>query len=210
VGELLYKITANEALPTTTFYGDFGIDLAHAISRSRILSANLKTHIPEHKGRATVMGLTLHSTELSGSSIYLPNIKNLPSPNILPLRNLPIVAKLPANASAEQWHSAFVLASNCKQGACIQVTAGNSLEQIRTLAAQIKHALQANIHAPSRPLILLIKANIGKALGNYICDWGQLDYNLMVIDEVAPRNAQFVNIGRLHQVMIPVSFYGLN
>jgi ethanolamine utilization protein EutA len=123
---------------------------------------------------------------------------------------LPIVAKLPANASAEQWQSAFVLASNCKQGACIQVTAGNNLEQIRTLAAQIKHALGANIHAVRRPLVIMTESNIGKALGNYICDWGQLDYNLMVIDEVAPRNAQFVNIGRMHQGMIPVSFYGLN
>jgi ethanolamine utilization protein EutA len=204
VGELIYKIAANEALPTTTFYGDFGIDLAQAISRSPVLSANLKTHIPEHKGRATVMGLTLHSTELSGSSIYLP------SPNILPLRNLPIVAKLPANASAEQWQNAFVLASNCKQGACIQVAEGNNLEQIRALATQIKHALQTNIHAASRPLVIMAESNIGKALGNYICDWGQLDYNLMVIDEVAPRNAQFVNIGRMHQGMIPVSFYGLN
>jgi ethanolamine utilization protein EutA len=204
VGELIYKISAGETLPTTTFFGDFGIDLAHAISRSAILSANLNTHIPEHKGRATVMGLTLHSTESSGSSIYLP------SPNILPLRNLPIVAKLPANASAEQWHSAFVLASNCKQGACIQVTIGNNLEQIRALAAHIKHALGANIHAASRPLVIMAESNIGKALGNYICDWGQLDYNLMVIDEVAPRNAQFVNIGRLHQGMVPISFYGLN
>jgi ethanolamine utilization protein EutA len=112
VGELIYKIAANEAQPSTTFFGDFGIDLAQAISRSPILSVNLKTHISEHKGRATVMGLTLHSTELSGSSIYLP------SPNVLPLRNLPIIAKLPANASATQWHSAFVLANNCKQGAC--------------------------------------------------------------------------------------------
>jgi ethanolamine utilization protein EutA len=204
VGELIYKIAANEAQPSTTFFGDFGIDLAQAISRSPILSVNLKTHISEHKGRATVMGLTLHSTELSGSSIYLP------SPNVLPLRNLPIIAKLPANASATQWHSAFVLANNCKQGACLQVSAGNSLEQIRALAGQIKHGLQANIHEPSRPLIILVETNIGKALGNYICDWGQLDYNLIVIDEVALRSAQFVHIGRVHQGMIPVSFFGLN
>ncbi len=204
VGELIYKIAANEKLPTTTFYGDFGIDLALAISRSSILSANLKTHIPEHKGRATVVGLTLHSTEISGNSIYLPNA------NCLPLRNLPIVAKLSSQSTAEQWHSAFRLAANCPHGACIQVSASNTLQEIRALATQIKHALQASKYAPSRPLILLIEANVGKALGNYICDWGQLDYNLMVIDEVAPRDAQFVNIGRLHQQMIPVSFFGLH
>jgi ethanolamine utilization protein EutA len=204
VGELIYKISANELLPTTTFYGDFGIDLAQAISCSSILSANLKTHIPEHKGRATVVGLTLHSTEISGNSTYLPN------PNSLPLRNLPIVAKLVHDSSATQWQSVFSLASNCPQGACIQISASNQLEQIHSLAMQIRHAMQANMHAASRPIILLIDCNIGKALGNYICDWGQLDYNLIVIDEVALRDAQFVNIGPLHQQMIPVSFYGLN
>jgi ethanolamine utilization protein EutA len=204
VGELIYKISANELLPTTTFYGDFGIDLARAISRSSILSANLKTHIPEHKGRATVVGLTLHSTEMSGNSIYLPN------PNCLPLRDVPIVAKISQSSTATQWQSAFTLAANCPHGACIQISADNKLEQIRSLATQIRHGLQANTHEASSPLILLIDSNIGKALGNYICDWGQLDYNLMVIDEVALRDAQFINIGRLHQQMIPVSFYGLN
>jgi ethanolamine utilization protein EutA len=210
VGELIYKISANEALPATTFYGDFGIALALAIARSAVLSANLKTHIPEHKGRATVVGLTLHSTEISGNSLYLPNTKDLAKPASLPLHNLPIVAKLANNSSATQWQSAFALAAICPHGACIQISASNKLELIRSLAIQIRHALQANIHEASGPLILLIETNIGKVLGNYICDWGQLDYNLMVIDEVALRDAQFVNIGRLHQQMIPVSFYGLN
>jgi ethanolamine utilization protein EutA len=205
VGELLYKISAGEALPTTTYFGDFGIDLAQAISRSALLSADLKTCVPEHKGRATVVGLTLHSTEISGNTVYLPN------PNCLPLRDLPIIAKLATDSSAEEWHAAFTLLQKRKLGACIQITpCNNTLEQVRELAALIKHALQANIHAPSQPIVILLEANIGKALGNYVSDWGQLDYNLIVIDEVALRDAHFVHIGSTHQGMIPVSFYGLN
>ena len=205
VGELIYKISASEPLPTTTFYGDFGIDLALAISRSALLSANLKTCVPEHKGRATVVGLTLHSTEISGSTVYLANA------TCLPLRDLPIIAKLAADSSIEQWQNTFALASKRPAGVCIQITACNSsLEQVRTLASQIKHALQTNIHAPSQPIVLLLEANIGKALGNYISDWGQLDYNLMVIDEVALRDAHFVHIGSVQQGMIAVSFFGLN
>jgi ethanolamine utilization protein EutA len=205
VGELLYKISAGEKPPTTTFYGDFGIDLALAISRSALLSADLKTCVPEHKGRATVVGLTLHSTEISGNTVYLPK------QDCLPLRDLPIIAKLAADSPIEQWQSAFALAAKRTQGACIQISAcNNSLEQIRALAALIKHALQANIHEPSQPIVILVEANIGKALGNYVSDWGQLDYNLIVIDEVALRDAHFVHIGHAHQGMIPVSFYGLN
>ena len=205
VGELLYKISAGETLPTTTFYGDFGIDFALAISRSALLSADLKTCIPEHKGRATVVGLTLHSTAISGNTIYLPK------PDCLPLRDLPIIAKLAADAPMEQWQNAFTLTAKRPAGACIQITACNkTLEQVRTLAIQIKHALQASKYAPSQPIVILLEANIGKALGNYISNWGQLDYNLIVIDEVALRDAHFVHIGRIQQGMIPVSFYGLN
>ena len=205
VGELLYKISAGEATPTTTYFGDFGIDLAIAISRSTLLSTDLKTCVPEHKGRATVVGLTLHSTEISGNTLYLPN------PSCLPLRNLPIIAKLADDSSIEQWNNAFVLAVKQQHGACIQIVAcNNALEQIRTLSLQIKHALHASKYKPSQPVVILVEANIGKALGNYICDWGQSQYNLIVIDEVALRNAQFVHIGSMHQGMIPVSFFGLN
>ena len=205
VGELLYKISAGETLPTTTYFGDFGIDLALAISRSALLSADLTSCVPEHKGRATVVGLTLHSTEISGNTIYLPK------PDCLPLRDLPIIAKLTADSPTEQWLSAFSLAAKRQHGACIQISAcNNTLPQVRAFAAQIKHALHTNEYAPSQPVVILVEANVGKALGNYICEWGQLDYNLIVIDEIALRDAHFVHIGSTHQGMIPVSFYGLH
>ena len=205
VGELLYKISANETLPTTTFYSDFGIDLALAISNSALLSAHLKTCIPEHKGRATVVGLTLHSTAISGNTVYLPK------PDCLPLRDIPIIAKLAADSAIEQWHSAFELAAKHQHGTCIQIMATEySLEQVHALALQIRNALQASQYAPLQPLLILVEANIGKALGNYVSDWGQSQYNLMVIDEVVLRDAHFVHVGRVHQGMIPVSFFGLN
>ena len=205
VGELLYKISADETLPTTTFYRDFGIDLALAISNSALLSAHLKTCIPEHKGRATVVGLTLHSTEISGNTVYLPK------PDCLPLRDMPIIAKLAADSAIEQWHSAFELAAKHQHGTCIQIMATEySLEKVHALALQIRNALQTSQYAPSQPLLILVEANIGKALGNYVSDWGQSQYNLMVIDEVVLRDAHFVHIGRIHQGMIPVSFFGLN
>ena len=205
VGELLYKISAGETLPATTFYGDFGIDLALAISRSALLSADLTSCIPDNKGRATVVGITLHSTEISGNTVYLPK------PICLPLSDVPIIAKLTPDSPIEQWHNAFALAAKRQLGACIQIAAcNNTLEQVRALASQIRHALQASQYAPFQPLIILVEANIGKALGNYVCDWGQSQYNLIVVDEVALRDAHFVHIGRVHQGMIPVSFYGLS
>lgn len=206
VGELIYQYISGNILPSTTFFGDFGIDLAKAIVNSPILSANLKTCVPEHKGRATVVGLTLHSTEISGNTVYLPN------PDYLPLRDLPIIAKLGLNASNQQWHNALILAAKRQHGACIQIIDLNidTPNQLKLLAQNIKNSLATSKYPQYQPLVILLQPNIGKALGNYVSEWGQSQYNLIVIDEVALRNAHFVHIGRLHQQMIPVSFFGIH
>jgi len=205
VGELIYQYATDNSLPSTTFFGDFGVDLAKAIVNSPILSGSLKTCVPEHKGRATVVGLTLHSTEISGSTIYLPN------PEYLPLRDLPIIAKLELNTTSTQWHNALVLAAKRQHGACIQIIALNidTSNQVKLLAQNIKNGLAASQYPKHQPLVILIQTNIGKALGNYVSEWGQSECNLIVIDEVALRNAHFVHIGCLHQQMIPVSFFGI-
>jgi ethanolamine utilization protein EutA len=208
VAELLYNYSAGKTMPSTTYFGDFGIDLAIAIANSALLSNNLDTFAPENKGRATVYGLTLHSTEISGHTIYLPN------PDCIPLRDLPIIAKLALNMSSEQWRNAFILAASREQGSCIQIVNINSelntLNQVRSIAQKIKDCITSSGLTTNQPLVILVEANIGKTLGNYISDWGQSPHNIIVIDEVPLRNAHFVNLGRLHQQMIPISFFGIH
>ena len=55
----------------------------------------------------------------------------------------------------------------------------------------------------------MVFENVGKVLGHYITQWGARPLNLVVIDEVAERHAQYVRVGRLHEQVVPVSFYGL-
>jgi ethanolamine utilization protein EutA len=206
VGELLYQCISGVELPSTTYFGDLGIDLARAIAQSPILSADLQTFIPENKGRATVYGLTLHNTEISGHTLFLPR------PDVLPLSNLPIVAKLSLNMPNEQWQSAFKLASSRKQGACIQIInlASPNLADMRNLANMIQAHFVSCLYPANQPLVILVEANIGKALGQYCSKWGEIMHNLIVIDEVPLRHAQFLHIGRLHQQMLPVSFFGMH
>jgi ethanolamine utilization protein EutA len=206
VGELIYQYTSGLKLPETTYFGDFGIDLAHAIVNSKMLSANLTTHVPENQGRATVYGLTLHNTEVSGQTLFLPN------ENALPLSDLPIIAKLSLNMPMEQWKRAFALAASLQHGSCIHIVdfAKPKLKDIRNLAKSIK-THYSNSHYPNEhPLVILVEANIGKALGQYCSDWGKHMQNLIVIDEVPLRHAQFVHIGRLYQQILPVSFFGMH
>ncbi len=210
VGELIYQAVAGEVLPPTTFYGDLGIDLAQAILASPLLARSLKTVIPENRGRATVYGLALHSTEVSGATLYLPR------PEILPLRHLPIVAQLSGDISKEELHAAVELVCQHPKGASLQILIAHSktyqrdrLNMIRSLGQSFVEILQTVQPPENLPIVLLVDCNIGKSLGAYATNWGKLSVNLVIIDEVTLRQASFVNISKLHQQVVPVSFYGI-
>lgn len=219
IGELIYRKSSGEKLPGTTHYGDLGIDLARRIMQSRILSAHIHRLVPENRGRATVYGLTLHSTEVSGATIFLSR------PEILPCRDMPVVARLPIDALPDQLRQALELVETSQKGACIQVLSGikttrihaaihapayESLAKIKNLGLGLAQTLGNLKKKPRRPLVLLVPENYGQALGSYASNWRQSPIDLVVIDEIPDRNAHFVNIGRPHNNIVPVSFYGVS
>lgn len=207
VGELLYRHLKDETLPGTTHYGDLGIDLALAIAASPRLVGGVSRLVPENRGRATLYGLTLHNTEISGATLFLPK------PQILPLKDLPIIARLPIGADVAQLVDAITLAVRNRGGASLQLLDDGvppGLDDIRQLGACIASAI-AQVQPPADwPLVLLLESNAGKALGNFATDWGRQPCNLVVIDEVRERHAHFINLGKPHQQIVPVAFYGVH
>ena len=206
VGELIYKYSAGQPLPGTTYYGDLGIDLAVSVVESRLLSGHLDSFVPENGGRATVYGLTLHSTEVSGTTLFLPR------PEALPLRDLPVVARLRIDVEVNEICKALSLARKSRQGACFQIVSGEdqpALAGVKTLGERLAQAFKSESCSPEQPLVILTSNNIGKTIGNYATNWGQLSVNLIVIDEIPARAAHFVNIGRSHKNIVPISFYGM-
>lgn len=204
VGELLYRHAAGEPLPGTTHFGDLGIDLALRIARSPLLARDLTALIPEQRGRATVYGLTLHSTEVSGATLFLPDT------DVLPMRDLPVVARLPVDADPAAIGDAVALAHRHAQGACIQLLGkAPAPDGVKRLGERIGQALRRS-SATDRPLVLLLETNLGKTLGNYATDWGRAPVTLIVVDEMPDRHAHFANIGRPRDGVVPVSFYGMH
>ena len=55
-----------------------------------------------------------------------------------------------------------------------------------------------------------MEENLGKVLGNYVTSWGRIRSNVVVIDEIKFRNAQFIQIGSLRNHVVPISFHGMN
>jgi ethanolamine utilization protein EutA len=217
VGELLYRHAQGQSLPGTTYFGDLGIDLARWIMRSPLLSAGVGDLEPENMGRATVYGLAIHSTEISGSTLFLPQKQ------VLPLKDLPIVGRMSMDAEDKRIHQLLTLIGKSRCGGAIQITSSvkepqegilrgphvEKLERVKNLGQKLRDAIRSVHLSPDTPLVLIVPHNCGKSLGNYATDWRKCSTKLIVVDEILDRNAQFVNIGRIHNNIVPVSFYGV-
>ena len=204
VGELVYNHIRGEPLPATTAFGDLGIDLARRLSQSPVLSPHLRTHVPMNFGHATVYGLSLYGTQVSGTTLYMPN------PGVLPLRDLPIVARLRADASAEDVQQAVDMAGRGMRGGLIEIdAAGTDVETVRKLGTRLAAALRKTGFPADRSLVLLVPQNVGKTVGSYASDWGRLPVKLIVIDELRSRNSRFASLGAMRDNIVPVSFYGM-
>jgi ethanolamine utilization protein EutA len=205
VGELAYRHARGERLPATTAFGDLGIDFAKRICRSPLLAKDLKQFVPPNLGRATVVGLTMHNTEVSGSTLFLPR------PAILPLSDLPIVGRLAVGATPEQVLSLLELARVATRGAGLHVDCPLAdWQAIKALGQRLAAALEACDFPSDRPLVLFVAGNVGKTLGQYASRWGASNVNLVVIDEIPDRRAHFASVGRMCENAAPVSFYGLH
>jgi ethanolamine utilization protein EutA len=205
VGELIYRHVHHRPWPATTFFGDLGIDLARRIIDSAVFAEHVRTHQPASAGRATVYGLLRHSTEVSGSTLFLPR------PELLPMTDMPILGSLNAAATDDRIRDVVELVRHSGRGGCVQIALGtHTASAVRGLGERVAEVLRATGFPPDRPLVLLVQENLGKVLGQYVTQWGALPLNLVVIDEVAVRNAQYVQIGTARGQVVPVSFYGLN
>jgi ethanolamine utilization protein EutA (predicted chaperonin) len=63
---------------------------------------------------------------------------------------------------------------------------------------------------PTRPLMLLVQENVGKALGYYVTEWGNNSHRIIVVDEIEIRDARFAQVGAMHNQVVPIAFYGMN
>jgi len=211
VGALVYRAAVGEPMPGITAFGDLGVDLARRIASSPILSKNLVNCMPESRGHATVYGLALHHTEISGTTLFLPN------PEWLPLKDLPVVARLRVDDKASRISHALKMVQKCKAGGAIQVTGtpghADSHQPVTRFRrfGRLLGALMKDADWPAdRPVILLMNSNSGKTVGNYATGWRQHALPLLVLDEIPDRDTQFVTIGRKKGALVPVSFFGMH
>jgi ethanolamine utilization protein EutA len=214
VGELVYSHVLGQPWPSTTAFGDLGIDLARRLAGVSAWTDHFRSYIPAGSGRATVYGLLQYSTQVSGNTLFLPN------PGVLPLRNVPIVGSISLTSTDEDICRLLDLIRRSPKGGCLRVklAAERGLTvsgpppatTIPELGRRLGGMLEKNFLPAGHPLILVMEENLGKVLGNYVINWGRIRSNVVVIDEIKPRDARFIQIGSLRNHVVPVSFHGMN
>lgn len=199
VGRLAYRHLRGEAHSVPSEFGDLGGELAAQLIERPAIAQRLLSARPEALGRATVLGLMRHGSELSGTTLYLPN------PERLPLPNVPILGRIDAHTTDAQLAGRLELVARCHPAGCLQVDLdAQDLPAARHVADQLRRGLARQPLSDTQTLVLLMAANLGKLLGGYITNWGTRGPHLIVVDEVPLRNAQFVRLGSLRDAVVPL------
>jgi len=161
-----------------TAHGDQGVALADAL-RAREFPA---TVVQAGEGiRATVVGASQFSVQLSGSTIFVSDAA------VLPLRSVPVVRAAPAAletavAARDEHEGALAVA--------IPWTGEPSHATVLALGERIRDAAGAH-----RPLVVALDADIGHTLGRVMRDELGVTGPLLVIDGLELRDLDYVDIG---------------
>jgi len=192
VADCIYHPTVDDDFK----YGDIGIMLGQAL-RNSVLMTEKEVITPTETIRATVIGAGSHTTQVSGSTITYLN-------EALPIKNIPVL-KL---TKTDECQATDVLAQTIaeklswyRQNGENQLVAlglegikNPSFTQISDLAKAIRAGFTKEIDQ-GYPLIIILKEDNGKSLGQAILRIVPKGQAVISLDGVAVESGDYVDIG---------------
>ncbi len=184
-------------------HGDLGKALAHeirhALSHKRIPE---KIYDPGHGIRATVVGASQFTVQVSGNTIFISDEKGLP------VRNVP-VASLQMDLTGE-FTATDVSAEIKKTLKRLDMIEGENRlaialrwggdplhARLYALAEGICTGLPKTLADPSLPLVVVMDGDAGRTLGNILVRELNVSGEVISVDNVQLRDFDFVDIGEL-------------
>jgi ethanolamine utilization protein EutA len=180
--------------------GDLGNHLGRRVrDLSQKLPDNAVLKSPDVRIRATVIGASQYTVQVSGNTIYLSH------PDILPLRNLQVITpQIPqaepltaadVKSAVERALQRFDMHDGDRAAAlAIHWELGPSYPLIRTLAEGIGQAMREQVDN-GLPLVLVFDADIAKLVGNIVEKEILPGSGIISIDGIDLKDFDFIDIG---------------
>ena len=165
-------------------YGDLGPLLGRAIRSSRLCTGEYR--LGSHTIRATVIGAGCHSTQLSGSTVFLQNVQ-------LPLQNLPVAVISPQEQEREDLSSLIrQRLESLEQWGVLAMPGWNapSYHRITALADAIAQAVG------DRPCYIALQEDMAKALGHALALRLPPGNPCLCVDRVQIPADSYLDVGR--------------
>jgi ethanolamine utilization protein EutA len=180
--------------------GDLGNHLGRRIrERAQRLAGNIPLKTADVRIRATVIGASQYTVQVSGNTIFLSH------PDLLPLRNLQVVtpqitqkeplAAADVKGAVERALQRFDIHDGERAAAlAIHWELGPSYPLIRTLAEGVAEAMKGHMNK-GQPLVLVFDADIAKLVGNIIERELLPGSGIISIDGIDLKDFDFIDIG---------------
>lgn len=180
--------------------GDLGDHLGQRVHRRALkLTGKVTLRTPEVRIRATVIGASQYTVQVSGNTIFLSH------PDLLPLRNLQVVTPqilqqepldpTDVKSAVERALQRFDIHDGERAAAlAIHWELGPSYPLIRTLAEGVAEGMKEHVNK-GQPLVLVFDADIAKLVGNIIDKELLPGSGIISIDGIDLKDFDFIDIG---------------
>jgi ethanolamine utilization protein EutA len=180
----------------TREYGDIAAMLAHELTAELGHRTALPLIDPGQRIRATVIGASQFTVQVSGKTIYMSD------PSILPVHNVPVtqIGRIAANAEAvaAAIRQSLTLMDLDPQARLALAFSWDDEPEYHRLAA-VGRGIIAAIAPEGRrePLFLMLDGDIGKTLGQILHAEFELPCPLVSIDGVQLQDLDYVDVGAM-------------
>ncbi len=180
----------------TARFGDIAPELAAALSAGFAARLSVPAVDPGQGIRATVIGASQHTVQVSGKTTYLPD------PSLLPVRNIPVLVAArgdPEDSAAiaysirEQMQR---MAFDSASWLAISATWHGSPEyaRLRKFAEGILSGITWK-RTSRNVLVVVVEGDVARSLGHILVDELDCPWRLIVIDGVELREFDYVDLG---------------
>lgn len=194
VAEFIYQKTIQD-------FNDLGLMLGNHI-RSLITKIDRKLIETPEKIRATVIGASEYTLQVSGSTTFMS--KRFQNSEILPLRNLPIVTPIiNRNLLSEEYVEKQITIALSR----LDIVEGDVpialafRDPVRSVYDNLKIFIKGVVRAlpnsisKDQPIILVFDTDIGNSVGNVLIRESGITNGILSIDEIQLKEGDFIEIG---------------